>query len=100
MIADVDRDRRAPADARLAVGLPEQLAAALVETGEERARLLLFLGNEDAVAVQQRRTAGAVQGVQLAETVVPDLLAVEIDAQDAVVAERGVDPFAVGAGRA
>src|SRR5262249_44716711 len=71
------------------------------EGDNERSRgALVILVDDHAVFVEKRRAGGAVIGVHLRKRLMPDLLAGEIDAQDAVVAEIGVDALAIGGRRA
>src|SRR5207302_4959137 len=85
MAADAHGDRRAPSDLFLARRLPDLLAGAPVEGRDERAGVLV-LEDDDALTVQQRRTGGAVPRLDGTEALVPDLLAGEIDAEEALAA--------------
>src|SRR5205823_1933518 len=97
MLADAHRNRRPPADLFLARRLPGQLAGALVEGGHKGTGLApMILKHDHVLAVQERRTGHAVHGVHLAEALVPDLLALEIDTEETIVAEVGVNALAIG----
>ena len=59
----------------------------------------MILEDDQPVLVEQRRTGRAVIVVEGSEGSVPDHAAVEIDGDDALVAERRIDALAVGCRR-
>ena len=79
--------------------LPDRLTGRLVERADERRlprRGIRVLVDEDAILVEHRRARRPVIVVDDAELVLPDDLAVEVEREQAVAAERRVDQLPVG----
>ena len=107
LAGDFDEHRRAVGSQAIrAIHAPLLFPRPLVEGDEVRLALLLRIlvaVDDEQILVEHRRTAEAVDGVELAGGGVPELLAGEVVAEDTEVAafgERDVDAFAVRDGRA
>src|SRR5262249_47913204 len=89
-------ERGGPVTLLVAVDAPGVLARLRLERGEIRL-LLVVVDDEQAVPVQGRRRGGAPAHAHLhrIELVLPQYLAVVVEAEDADVAEDGVDPLAI-----
>src|SRR5262249_55092380 len=74
----------------------DHVAGLAIKGGNEGTDVLI-LENDDMLPVQQRRASRAVSRVDCAEAVMPDLLAGEIDTQQAIAAKVSVDALAIGA---
>src|SRR6185503_10667080 len=80
--ADADRDRCAPPVAGLARRPPDVAARTRVEGGNEGSAVLVLI-QDDAIAVQQRRSRSAVVRLHRAEVPLPDDLAGEVEREQA-----------------
>jgi hypothetical protein len=96
-VADADRDRRPPPVARLARCSPDFATRTRIESGDERAAVLILV-EDDAVLVEQGRSRGAVIRLHRAQIALPDDLAVEIEGEQPAGAEGNVDALAIRRG--
>src|SRR5262249_54012114 len=93
-------ERRGPVALLLALDPPQLLAAPGIQS-DQIGFLLIVVDDEQLAVVQGGRAAGAPAHARLARLplLLPEFLAVPVEAGDADVAEAGPDALAVGDGR-
>ena len=103
VIHHADRHRRAPPDAGVARRAPDLGAGCSVVRGDERAAVLVLVDDE-AIAVEQRRSGRSVVVADRTDLRMPQHAPVQVERHQTPPAERGVHALAVrdrrGGGRA